>query len=157
MNQKKFCGIGCTAVGTIGGVILAPFLGPLAIALPPLLGAFGYKMAEAQGLDGESAFTTKSRVSLLDNFPDYNQNKPIHTDVPERTHPIQLSEMFRIFDEHIATRGSINNTLRAGREVQQISAQPASSHNIVRKSRNAPKLSGARGSFENESYFRRRR
>lgn len=141
MTEKKFCICATTAVGTIGGMILAPVIGPFALGLPLLMGLFGKTMANAEGLDDtekETSYREKSERNKLDYVPLSQLLR--ETRIPE------------INDLRI--RSSLPDFVQVSRRDEP---RPIKQARAVNKTahRNQGGLKGARGIPDNEAYLRR--
>ena len=141
MTEKKFCIYATTAVGTIGGIILAPAIGPLALGLPLLMGLFGKTMANASGLD-DTERKTEYREKIESNKFDYVALNPYFKEArsPE------------INDLRI--RSSLPDFVQVSRRDEprlftQVRTENKTAH------RNQGGLKGARGIPDNEAYLRR--
>lgn len=139
MTQKKFCICATTAVGTIGGIILAPAIGPLALGLPLLMGLFGKTMANATGLDDadEIGYREKSKSNKFD----YAALNPYFKEagIPE------------IND--LRVRSSLTDFASRRRDEPRLFMQVRRENKTAH--RNQGGLKGARGIPDNEAYLRR--
>lgn len=133
MNEKKLCICATTAVGTIGGIILAPVIGPLALGLPVLMGLFGKKMAEAEDLDDSEDTGYHTPIQHNDTFE--KQMRLIKNIKPN------LKEILPAPRDYTNSRGL---------------SLPTKSISKRKNSSNLQKgLRGARGIPDNEEYLRR--
>jgi hypothetical protein len=139
MTQKQFCIYATTAVGTIGGIILAPAIGPLALGLPLLMGLYGKKMAEVEGLDD----TEEPR-----DIKRENQSSISYQDFLKRENKTYLP--------NIATKIPFIDSLRDVIEHPPLETRRVNTRKMIVK-RNQSGLKGARGIPDNESYLRRHR
>lgn len=141
MTQKKFCICATTAVGTIGGIILAPAIGPLALGLPLLMGLFGKTMANASGLD-DTVRETRYRKKSKSNKFDYVALNPYFKEA--RSPEIN----------DLKIKSSLTDFVRLSRRDEprlftQVKAENKTAH------RNQGGLKGARGIPDNEAYLKR--
>ena len=141
MTQKKFCICATTAVGTIGGIILAPAIGPLALGLPLLMGLFGKTMANATGLDDTERKTGYRGKSKSNKF-DYAALNPYF----KETRSPEINGL--------KIKSSLTDFVRLSRRdaprlFTQVRVENKTAH------RNQGGLKGARGIPDNEAYLKR--
>jgi hypothetical protein len=138
MNEKKFCICATTAVGTIGGIILAPAIGPLALGLPVLMGLFGKKMADVSDLEETQEIKPASnrQARHINDFSVPDENMPLRKIGPS------AREALSAF--HEAVNGTADMFLPVAKTKSKNSA---ASHQ--------QKLKGARGIPDNEAWIRR--
>jgi hypothetical protein len=133
MTQKQFCIYATTAVGTIGGIILAPAIGPLALGLPLLMGLYGKKMAEVEGLDDEEE----------DNAVSLPRQTRANSTNEGRTNPeTDIRELFQ------SARSPI-------KENSSVFTSNTNKHRSRNRSTQQRGLKEARGIPDNETYLRR--
>jgi hypothetical protein len=141
MTEKKFCIYATTAVGTIGGIILAPAIGPLALGLPLLMGLFGKTMANATGLDDterEIRYREKSKSNKFDYVPS----------------SFLFKEARSPGINDLRIRSSLPDFVRVSRRDEpRLFMQVRTENKTVR--RNQGGIKGARGIPDNEAYLRR--
>ena len=138
MNEKKFCIYATTAVGTIGGIILAPMIGPLALGLPVLMGLFGKKMADVSGLEETQEImpSLNKQARHINDFTVPDENMPLRKIGPNSREAL--------FAFHEAVNGTVDMFLPVAKTKRKNSA---ASHQ--------QKLKGARGIPDNEAWIRR--
>jgi len=138
MNEKKFCICATTAVGTIGGIILVPIIGPLALGLPVLMGLFGKKMADVSGLEETQEIrpASKRQARPINDFTVPDENMPLGKIEPN------VKEALSAFRE--AVDGTADMFFPVGKTKRKNSVASQQQ-----------KLKGARGIPDNEAWIRR--
>lgn len=149
MDENKFCGVACTIVGTIGGVILAPAIGPLALTLPVLCGLFGHHMTKDKS--EESANDSNEKL-IVD---DYSLNELIKSLKP-KINSRQLDEYMTVDKHRYEEQSQIPEILKLPNlERPQINSEVVYGQiqserkkrkkYAIRDVRRSSRLSGARG------------
>lgn len=146
MDEKRFCGVACTIVGAIGGIVVAHAIGPLALAMPPLWGLFGYKMAQARG-PGETADGKTRGSKLVNAYGNTRSAVPYHQEKPLRERSRNMNRESEFLIRALDALSSFEDERLLGRRGRRtLKRMQALRKKIPVKNRGfVPGLPGARG------------